>query len=599
MTPLAKALWSFSAESGFEPADLEADDQGRKVFRRFGEKLLEMIATHHKAMQRGYLAVAGLSRSALQVAAARPPDSPEVGRDIPRSLSDALFSGDTKFRALTLGEASRLPGSLRPGEIRFAIKLVGNGEFFGLLCLDAVAPSPLILERMDEFEAEWRAICRCVSEAVFSMRLEALAAPFDFAGFTGEANGMEAKLLEQICQQATLGFAADGAVLRIFDERTGQLAVRSKWGDIRHHPEESRGPGERICECVFEGSLYGTARTISTGRGFGTEITQDDEDLLRAAGIGSYMVMRLQSDIAAASHDARIGTLSLFHYREHEFSLRDIRLFRAYTERVADDLALVSNIRELEVQEKLMRTQFSVLTRAELISLLAHDVGHKAIRATEQVVDFTDAVKKAIKEKQSFNSIASAATDAREACLRVESELAQIKQITKHVDEAPVPFSVKDVFEDIRRDFGAVLDRNNMDMEIVTQGSTTCFGPRKVFEQVIFNLVINSIDAQKSRRHRNKNVIHVHCREETAGSRRKLTIQFWDDGPGISFPHFPDPNDVFVLGRSSKPEGEGTGTGLPMSRSLLDRYFRGELQLKDRQKARFEIRFEPQDPPNP
>jgi signal transduction histidine kinase len=404
-------------------------------------------------------------------------------------------------------------------------------------------------------------------------------------------------LFEQICQQATLGFAADGAVLRVFEESTNSLPVRGQWGDIRHSPQLPGGPGEKISRCVFEDGFYGTARTISSGRGFGIEITGEDEVALRAAGIGSYMVMRLQSDIAATEIGARIGTLSLFHYREHEFSLRDVRLFRAYTERVGDDLALIVQMRRLEEISTLMKSQFNVLTRAEVISLLAHDVGHKAIRATEQVRTLIDDAKKALKNRQSYNSIADSATDAEDACQRVENELAQLKQITRYVDESSGVFAIAEVFQNVKNDFKSVLDRNNMSMDIQTSGNTTCFGPRRVFEQVIFNLVINSIDAQKSVRHPRKNMIHVHCREEKSGDRRRIYIKFWDEGPGISYQFFPEPNEIFRLGRTSKPEGQGTGTGLPMSRSLLDKYFRGNLLLKRREDALFEITLEPNEPP--
>ena len=134
-----------------------------------------------------------------------------------------------------------------------------------------------------------------------------------------------------------------------------------------------------------------------------------------------------------------------------------------------------------------------------------------------------------------------------------------------------------------------VFDRASMDIELQIPNRLMLYGPRGILGQVIFNLLINSIDAQRAAPRQRRNAIHIHCRKETQGQRHRIVIQFSDDGPGISFHRFPQLEVIFEIGATSKPEGQGTGTGLPVSRSLLDKYFRGTLEIRERRPPLFEI----------
>ncbi len=66
-------------------------------------------------------------------------------------------------------------------------------------------------------------------------------------------------------------------------------------------------------------------------------------------------------------------------------------------------------------------------------------------------------------------------------------------------------------------------------------------------------------------------------------------MTFWDEGPGINRQEFQDPNDIFIIGRTTKKHG--TGTGLAVSRSLLGRYFNAQLTLENPENALLRIVF--------
>ncbi len=595
-------LSGLNAEGNWERDDLESPDAGVAVFQRYARHLLETVHDFYPGVSAACLAVVGLKCSFLTPVATFPQEFLERSIEVSRADADAL-------RELSQGRITDDANSLTvhsiPMDLRatmsdlLVVQLVSYGEYFGLLWLYSAKADYFSGEVLAQIEAAVPVLSRNVSEAIFSLRLQALAAPFEFRN-SGRPSDQE--LYDQITRLATMGMAADGAVLRLYDVKKDQLLWRGESGDVRHEPALAGSAGERISRLVFDSDKhYGTARTVATGKFFGVEITEEDEDKLRTAGIGAYMVMRLQSEVRSvmrtphrAIADApaiNLGTLAIFHYRAHEFSLRDIHLFRCFCERVADDLALLRQAHQLDEANENMQLQFNMLTRAEIIALLAHDLGHKAIAATEEAKKFAKACMKAIRDKRAPDHVESESRPLIAACQAMEWELGKVRNISNKVDEKPVLFEVKKAVEEVRDTLRSALERNGMDMQLTLPGaSPQCYGPKGIFQQAIFNLVINSIDAQKESG-TGPNTINVHIREDVQGEQRKVIVRFWDEGPGISARHWPDPSEIFAIGKTSKPKEKGSGTGLPISRSLLNNFFHADLELKDRKGAHFEIRI--------
>lgn len=589
MSDLLKKILELNAETGWTAEDVEQPEAGQAVFQRYTEELLALLHEHHPKIWQACISVAGLECGYFQPVATWPNEIRTKASRIPRDLADVLhgLSGEN----LVLAEKPELHPLLRKENMivggHLVIKLIGYNEYYGLIWLDA-EEDYFTGERLTEITEIVPALSRTVSEAIFSMRLQRLAAPLKF---DHRQPPTREEIYNHIARQAALGLAADGAVLRIYDQQSRQLVMKGLHGLVNEDWESHNDVRERICHRVFEAPVdeFGTARSITSGQFFGVEITPQDELELQALGIESYMIMRLQSEVDTNGGPERIGTLAIFHNRPHNFSLRDIRLFLSFSERIGDDLALLEQKGALEELIQSLKVQFSMITRAEIISLLAHDLGHKALGVTESARRFTDSCRKALRDKRSPDAVDDLAEEVAAACNRMENEIAQIRAVSKNADEPSVIFDMKELLVEIGSTLRNVLDRNNMQVELSTSGNMNCYGPRSILSQALFNLFINSIDAQKSLERSRKNVVHIHCRGETQGERRRIIIQFWDDGPGISHHHFPILNRIFEIGATSKPEGQGTGTGLPISRSLLTRFFRADMDIKERRPARFEI----------
>jgi signal transduction histidine kinase len=233
----------------------------------------------------------------------------------------------------------------------------------------------------------------------------------------------------------------------------------------------------------------------------------------------------------------------------------------------------------------ILRVQSELTMHAELISLLAHDLGHKAIQVSETVEGLIKATNAALGEKKSPESLISVMSETRRACLELEQ---QIRKLPKAhiISEVDVHFQLASCLSEVVQSLEPVLKRVKMAVDIQVSDTLHCYGIPSVLQQVFLNLLLNSIDAQRSMVRLKPNTIHIHAKVIEA-PHRTIAITFWDEGPGISQKHFPNADDIFNLGTTSKQTS--AGVGLAITRTLLHRYFGGELSLRNRQCALFEL----------
>ena len=146
---------------------------------------------------------------------------------------------------------------------------------------------------------------------------------------------------------------------------------------------------------------------------------------------------------------------------------------------------------------------------------------------------------------------------------------------------------VREVIDEISQTLSAALFRSRCTIKNEVREEVTISGNRSVLLLVLFNLVINSIEAQRSRRLPKETIISFWAVKESIQQLSRVVLHMSDVGPGIDRRNFPDPNTIFELGKSSKPGG--TGRGLPISRQLISAFFGGSLVLLDPDEAHFMI----------
>jgi len=600
---LDRELWKIDAESGWTEEEVQSVDGEIRRLKKYLDELLGLLHRLDPKLAESYVALAGVGET---LGWFRPLAT--VGRDPSQIQPIRTSARDTPLgRALHGKEAvvlmERTLADSADSLERLIIRLEAHGEFYGFLCLASADSGHFHTDYIQRVRDALPVLCHSVADAVFSMRLRILATPFRRPS---NGKGWEGSLYDEVVRRTASGFAADGAVLRIYDVQSGLLTARAWSGELEEGLLVDKRLGEGVTGTVLahpekSWALYmpsDPADPSAPPLCLGVDVPDEDREFNRKVGLESFLVMRLTSEVTVPSEQLQqLGTLSFFHRRPHRFSWREISAFKSYCQRVADTILLYRTNEDLNDTIEFLRIQGQMITRVEIVALLAHDLGHKAFAACNDVDDYISRVRKSMNDRsrqQTHDHLESFASRARESVLTIQSAFAQIRKLYRGGGEEMekiTEFDVREVIEQIETSIKGALERTRIKWEPVYRGDLRICGQKTVLFQALFNLVINSIEAMRPRK---RGTIHIHASLEQLGSsrephasNRRVLIQFWDDGPGIDHQRFPDANRIFEIGQTSKTEG--SGTGLPASRSLLGRYFGGTLSLEDRAKARFRI----------
>ena len=593
---LIERLWKLDAESDWTPAEAHAGNGGQLRLHKYLLEVLRALSEFVPHVSHSYVAIAGPKCGFFTPVAA-------LHRNLDTLAATPTFGSGTLVATCLhdgnditiLHEPARSPYFKGDTAIRdkVVVKLQAHGEFFGFISLDSTKPAAFGESTQTALKQSLPVLTRTLSDAIFSMRLRLLAASFEAPRDPSSLK----PLYNEIAERAAQGFAADGSVLRIYNTESQKLIVEAFHGDVDMSLQEDRGLSEHIAGTVFSSStLKWALRSFGHDEEeqlVGVRITDRDEEELQRLGIRSYIVMKLISEGRELVNDAALGTLAIFHKRPHKFSWRDIALFKSFCQRVADTVALFGKNLQLHEIAETLRMQGQLISRVEIVALLAHDLGHKALNASLNVEDYIEGAKKALndtKQRRNHHHLEERAELAMSSTAGLSDALDQIRRLYKTSDDQlgdPVEFDIAEALDDVESMMSGALTRNRIKIRRVLSGNLRTKGHRSILAQALLNLVINSIDAVRLQRNPKPSVIHVHAHEEKQGDTRKAIIQFWDEGPGVNRVFFPNPSDIFVIGKTSK--SNGTGTGLPVTRNLLGQYFDGSLVLEDAETARFKI----------
>jgi len=598
MTPLVQDLWDLEErQSDWQENEFQANDHGKARLQRFLREILERFDAHIEDVAHGYVALAGLECGWFQPAASLRRDLEQIGwtatdgqhssvaRHLPDSGSVVLIDNpavDPEYK----GD--------RTARSRCILKLIATEECYGFIVLDS-RRSTAFSSYLKVLEKAQRVLSRIVADALFSMRLRLLGAPIQLplgppslANVTGIAM--------ELASRTAYGFGADCSVLRLYNPQTDLLEIAGTEGDLPSDLARSLAINEGVAGRVYGAGpsawFLSSSAAHSDEQLRGTHVPAEDQARITGAGFHSYVVMNL-SHYTSVGELVGLGTLSFLHRRPHKFSWQEVSLFQSFCQSAAETLSLIQKHIALEESAENIRLQNLMLTRVEIVALLAHDLGHRTMQAALAVEDYISACRKTLNNQHEVRSHAhleDRATKALQATQQIGSALNQFRQLYKNESELTgrrSDFDLGDVIRYVESTLSGALERRKIKVKFQPSGSMKLHGHEEILIQVLFNLVINSIEAIASMTRVRPTFIHIHAHEEKQANPRRIIMQFWDEGPGINQRIFPRPDEIFEVGRSSKPTG--TGTGLPVARRLLSQYFSGDISLASPEDARFRI----------
>lgn len=222
---------------------------------------------------------------------------------------------------------------------------------------------------------------------------------------------------------------------------------------------------------------------------------------------------------------------------------------------------------ELELQSKsqLLEKQNRLSLLGEMSAQLAHEIN----QPLATIANYAVAGTLQLQNDDPDGAIASLFQEILEQSQRAAQVLVAVRAILQ-----PSPMELSDIDVDglihkLEPALRFLCAPYKISLEVSTTKSSSVRLNPILFEQVIFNLVKNSIQALTESDRPDKRIT-ISCAENA----QRLTIDVADNGPGIAADHAPQVFESFFTTKA-----EGLGIGLSLCRSVIER-FNGRLTLK-------------------
>ena len=268
-----------------------------------------------------------------------------------------------------------------------------------------------------------------------------------------------------------------------------------------------------------------------------------------------------------------IGALVVYSSEPDAFGPRELNLFQQLSEEVGFALAVAENQKHLLSAEKARlaaeeraHSLQNELQRAARLSLmgefsaaLTHEI-NQPLAATELNAE---TALRWLNHEPPRNS------EARDALVRIRRDIGRVNEIVARTRS--LYMSRETIFTAF--DLNAAIDevlamtrehRRRSDVELTferREGLSPIWGDRTQIQQVIFNLVVNGLEALETIAERRRR-IHI---ETSVGADLRVHLQVEDNGPG-----FPPGGVDRVFERFFTTKAGGTGLGLAISRRIVE-----------------------------
>lgn len=550
-------------------ADVNATPPDDPYFARSVIDLCNRLAADVGAA-RGYAAVSGIEAGVFTAIHT-------FGDISPVSIESDIQHHERSFRSL-----DELPDIAVTSD-QGLVPLIGHEELYGFIRFFDIDRQP-----SSQHLGQWRTRVETLADHNYTRRVQFLSEPFSLHR-NGKGEFDEEGVARQITRFTALSFGADGAVLRRYNPATEELFVTDFEGNVPDALLADRLPGEMLSGAALASRDYGWSVVELDGavKVRGCAISPAAIQRLKDVGVRAAITCRLNNPLRP--NDPPFGTLAYFFRRHNRFSWRDVTLFLGFCKRAADAMALAHEANELRIRNGLLEHQSSAFTQAEVATLLVHDIAHKVFHVGEHASTVVEVVKRQLRNYRSQlpPEIASANDTLQEAVASLQKEVADLRVVGRYADDESDSFGVTEfrLAELVTELFSSMsfpLRRYSITTRMEIPQHLTVVGAKRVLYHVLLNLLLNSIDAIRSR----GRSASVHVSASDSGNDY-IRLRFWDTGPGFNLKELSGPSDAFKIGVTTKKTG--TGLGLPMARNLLARYFSGSINAVDREKAIFQI----------
>ncbi len=231
-------------------------------------------------------------------------------------------------------------------------------------------------------------------------------------------------------------------------------------------------------------------------------------------------------------------------------------------------------------QTKMMFQQAKYAQMGEMLSMIAHQwrqplsaVSSAAVNLKLDV-EFETITNDKIMEKADF---------IEEQTERMSGTINDFMEFFKP-EKSKESFSIMKIFLNVQKIIGAQMENRNIKLSHRIDKNMNIYGYKNEFEHVILNLISNARDAYEDKNIKNKEIQFIAFEK---GKEKIIKVK--DNGGGI--PH-KIIDKIFNPYFTTKVDNKGTGIGLYMTKTIIERNFDGKIEIEnDKNGAVFTIRI--------
>jgi PAS domain S-box-containing protein len=229
----------------------------------------------------------------------------------------------------------------------------------------------------------------------------------------------------------------------------------------------------------------------------------------------------------------------------------------AHSAAMAVEHCRVHSILERQIQDlQLAQAQMVHTGRVAAFGQWAAALAHAIKSPLAAIMGFAELAARRFPEKDENRQALETIMQETE---RLDQIVARQLAFVRAGSTAMVPLDATQLVSEAVQLFSGVLEREKVQVEMnLTGGLAKVFGDRWQLEEVLMNLLSNAVDAMPEGGH-----LRVWTRQ---GPEGMIEIGLADSGHGIAPAHRDAIWEPFF---TTKPQGKGTGLGLPLSRSMI------------------------------
>ncbi len=275
---------------------------------------------------------------------------------------------------------------------------------------------------------------------------------------------------------------------------------------------------------------------------------------------------RLESELRGAKKE--LENINEALEREVEERTAELRLSNMLLKAQIDERKKIEA--EKEQKEKLLAQQSKFASLGEMINMIAHQWRQPLTAISTAAINIKTKQELGILNDATLNSILDGILSHTQKMSGTINDFLNFFKPSKSKEY----FNIQTAYEEAMKLINAQLSARGIKMKVEIENDRQVYGFKNELEQVFINVLSNARDAFEEDKSDRERLITVEC----VAKEGKIVIEISDNAGGVDEAAF---DRVFEPYFTTKESSKGTGIGLYMSKTILQKSFGGDMRIEN------------------